>query len=165
MPVRSRHQDSLAPQLEEVRELTKKRAAAPLDRLLQLLRGDAQGDSSGARELRRDVYWALSWIETAEVAALLLSALAQESDELASSIAYVMWRQDAVMASLQQRIDEALAAGDETFAGRLLAALVLGDDRGEHRRWVVTHHADLLGRIALDEDDLPAAYPRRRKKR
>jgi hypothetical protein len=79
-----------------------------------------------------------------------------------TTIGYVMWRQDAIMSSLPRRIDESVAAGNEVLAGRLLAALVLGDDRGEHRRWVLTHHADLLRRIPLDEDDLPAAYPRRR---
>jgi len=142
----------IAPLIEEVCEHAKKRAKAPLDRLLQLLRDEAQGESDGARDLRREIYSALSWIETAEVQRVLLDALEREPDELASWVGYVLWRQDAIMADLPRRIDEAVAAKDERLAERLLTALVRGDDEGRHRKWVLAHHGALFRRLGLEDE-------------
>ncbi len=144
----------LKQRVEEVKELAKRRgAAATTARLLEILRTDAAGDAKPYRDLRRDVYYALSWIETDEVRALLRGALATEDDELAASIGYVLWRQDALMAELPQRVEDAVAAGDERLAGRLLAALVSGDDEGRQRAWVESRHAGLLQRIGVSYDD------------
>jgi hypothetical protein len=141
-----------AKQLEEVRELTKKRAAAPANRLLELLRGEGVGDTRHARDLRREIYSALSWIETDDIRDVLLAALQGEHDDVADSIGYVLWRQEALMAELPARIDAAVAAGDQAFAGRLLSALVRGDDERKHRKWVFANHRDLFRKTGVEYD-------------
>jgi hypothetical protein len=107
--------------LDEVKQLGRKRAAAPVDRVLALLRG-ASGDSALARSVRREAYGALSWIETEPVREVLLAGLRSEPDEVASTIVYVLWRQDQLIADLPQLIEAARADDDKTLVHRLIQA-------------------------------------------
>jgi len=136
--------------LAEVKNIAKARAHSDRKKLLAML-ADASGEGEFALELRREIYSALSWHEDAETRALLLDAIANEPDDVAETIAYVLWRQEDLMKELPQRID-AVRETDPKLAGRLLTALVRGDDRHEHRGWVFKHHLDLLRKLRIAYD-------------
>ena len=102
-----------------VQELTHVRNAKHVPTFLAALAHDAnRGKTKQVHELRAELYDAIAWHEAPVVRAALLAGLRDESDEVASRIIYVAWRQERLLAELPAMIQAASAS--DRFRARLV---------------------------------------------